>query len=180
MKSLIVKIIVLLEKERQIGKFISKDKPLSVQKANSMKMLTAVFALASILISGCVLRRPEPGSITDEIGEICFFQDLGQPWHAQVKTEGCYSTRCTRQVQKVGNLILDRDNHTMSFEASWVLEETSGFSFGCTDDCMGGGTVDFYIDDLDVGDWTVSFGDEEIGNVLIPSGRLIERQCLSS
>jgi hypothetical protein len=67
----------------------------------------------------------------------------------------------------------------MYFEASWILDETSGFPFGCTEDCMGGGTLDFYLDEIKVGEWRVFFGDEEVGSVIIPSGRFIERQCVS-
>jgi hypothetical protein len=68
----------------------------------------------------------------------------------------------------------------MHFKASWLLAETSGFPFGCSDDCMGAGTVDFYMDELEVGDWTVFANENELGVVIIPSGRLIERQCISS
>jgi hypothetical protein len=186
MMSWSMKILVLLKEERRTGKAIRKGNSLETQKTNSNKLMTNTLALSFILISGCILlsscalRRPEPGSISDEIGEVCFYQQLGLPWRAQVETAGCYSTRCTRQVQKVGSLILDQESHTMHFEASWVLAETSGFPFGCTDDCMGGGTVDFYFDDIEVGDWAVFIGDENIGKVMIPSGVMIERQCLSS
>jgi hypothetical protein len=82
-------------------------------------------------------------------------------------------------VQKTGKLLIDQENRSIHFEASWVLSETSGFPFGCSDDCMGGGTLDFYLDEIEVGDWTVFFGDDEIGSVIIPSGRLIEHQCFS-
>lgn len=138
-----------------------------------------LLVLVSVLVVGFMLRRPEPGTVNNEIGEVCFFQELGQPWHAQVKTKGCYSYRCTRQIQRTGKLVIDQRNHALHFEASWVLVETSGFPFGCTDDCMGGGTLDFYLDDLEVGDWAVFAGDEKIGNVIVPSGVMIERQCVA-
>lgn len=147
--------------------------------SNSNKLLLAVLVLVPMLISGCRFPKPEPGSIVDEIGEVCFFQELGQPWHAQVRTKGCYSYRCTKPIQRAGSLILDRENQSMHFEASWILDETSGFPFGCTEDCMGGGTVDFYLKDLEVGEWAVFLGEEKIGNVIVPSGVMIERQCVA-
>ncbi|NIM93912.1 MAG: hypothetical protein GTO18_09410 [Anaerolineales bacterium] len=148
------------------------------KSSNSLLMITVV-ALVYILLSGCLLRRPEPPSSSEEIGEVCFYQQLGEPLHAQVKTKGCYSTRCTRQVQKVGSLIIDLENRAMRFTASWVLAETSGFPIGCTDDCGGGGTIDFTIETLEVGDWSVYIDGQEIGKMIFPSGRMIERQCLS-
>jgi hypothetical protein len=145
-----------------------------------------VFMLGMLTIAiGTVLytvflnpRRPQPVMTIENRGEICFRIDDVGDMIASVSPEGCFSPGCTQQVQKVGKAVVDRRNLELSFETLFVLAETSRFPFPCIDDCFGGGTIDFNLGMLDVGDYAVWLGDENIGKLMIFSGLPTPRQCL--
>jgi hypothetical protein len=140
-------------------------------------MLT--FAVVAVLFSLFVnVKRPEPGMIIENRGQICFrLNDVGD-MIASVSPEGCFSTSCTRQVQKVGTTIVDKRGFELRFDARFVLAETSRFPLPCIDNCFGGGTIDFNLGMLDVGDYSVWLGDENIGKLMVFSGLPTPRQCL--
>jgi hypothetical protein len=140
-------------------------------------MLT--FAVGSVLYTVFLNpRRPQPAMIVENLGEICFRIDDVGDMIASVSPKGCFSPGCTHQVQKVGKVVVDRWNFELSFETRFVLTETSRFPFPCMDDCSGGGTIDFNLGMLDVGDYSVRLGDENIGKLMVFSGLPTPRQCL--
>jgi hypothetical protein len=143
----------------------------------ALGMLT--FAVGAVLYTVFLnVRRPEPGMIIENRGGICFRVDDAGDMIASVSPEGCFSTSCTRQVQKVGTTIVDRWNFELSFETRFVLAETSRFPLPCIDNCFGGGTLVFNLGMLDVGDYSVWLGDENIGKLMVFSGLPTPHQCL--
>jgi hypothetical protein len=140
-------------------------------------MLT--FAFGAVLFTVFVnVKRPEPGMTIENRGEICFWLDEVGDMMASISPEGCFSTSCTHQVQKVGKAVVDKQDFELRFEALFVLAETSRFPLPCIDNCSGGGTIDFNLGMLEVGDYSVWLGDENIGKLLVLSGRPTPRQCL--
>lgn len=140
-------------------------------------MLT--FAVGAVLYTVFLNpRRPEPPITVENRGEICFWIDDEGDMIASVSPEGCFSPGCTHQAQKVGRVIVDKWNFKLSFETTFVLTETSRFPFPCIDDCSGGGTINFNLGMLDVGDYSVWLGNENIGKLMVFSGLPTPRQCL--
>lgn len=129
-----------------------------------------------LLLAACA--RPEPGSVIDNKGEICFRTDEAGHMRASISPEGCYSTNCTRQVQKVGSVVLDRRNFEIRFDAHFTLAEEKSFLIPCIDNCLGGGTIDFDLGILDVGLYSVWLGDRTIGELSVTSGLPPRDQCL--
>ena len=140
-----------------------------------------VFGIGMLLYSVFVgLKRPEPGLSVVNRGEICFRIDEQGDMLASVVPDGCYSTTCTRQVQQVGKVMLDRRGFEIKFETRFVLAETSRFPFPCIENCAGGGRIDFNLGMLDVGDYSLWHGEEEVGELMIFSGRPTPPQCFSN
>ena len=140
-------------------------------------MLT--FAVGAVLYTVFLnMRRPEPAMTIENRGEICFQVDNVGDMIASVSPKGCFPPGCTQQVQKVGKVVVDRWDFELNFETRFDLAETSRFPFPCSDSCSGGGTIVFNLDMLDVGDYSVWLGDENIGKLMVFSGRPTPRQCL--
>jgi hypothetical protein len=140
-------------------------------------MLT--FAVGAVLFTVFLNpRRPEPPMVIENRGEICFQVDDDGDMIAAVSPEGCFSPGCTRQIQTVGKAVVDRWDFELSFETRFLLAETSRFPFPCIDECSGGGTIVFNLGMLDVGDYSVWLGDENIGKLMVFSGLPTPRQCL--
>ena len=138
-----------------------------------------IFAVGAVLYTVFLNpRRPEPPIIVENLGEICFWVDDVGDMIASVSPEGCFSPGCTQQVQKVGRVVVDRWNFELHFETRFVLAETSRFPFPCIDECVGGGTINLHLGMLDVGDYSVRLGDENIGKLMVFSGLPTPRQCL--
>jgi hypothetical protein len=139
-------------------------------------MLT--FGVAVILYSIFIgVKTPEPGVTVENQGEICFWVDENGDMIASVSPEGCFSTTCTRQVQKVGKAVIDDRDFGLRFETRFVLAEASRFPLPCTDNCSGGGRIDFDLGLLEVGDYLVWHGEEKIGTLMVFSGLPTPKQC---
>ena len=139
-------------------------------------MLTfAIFMLVYSLFGKA--RRPEPLLVVENHGEICFQVDDHGDMIASVSPEGCFSTSCTRQVQTTGKVMVDRRDFEIRFETRFMLAETSRFPFPCIENCMGGGTIDFNLGVLEVGDHLLWLGDVSLGKLKVFSGLPTPRQC---
>jgi len=124
--------------------------------------------------------RPTPMGIVEDYGSICFWYDDQGSIRALVSPLGCYSTTCTRPVSQVGSAVLDQDQYQIHIESSFVLAEDSRFPLPCTENCSGGGTVNFDLGELQVGEYEVLFRGEEVGNLNVYSGRPTPRQCIEN
>jgi hypothetical protein len=122
-------------------------------------------------------RRPTRAGIIEDYQAICFWYDDVGSMQVSVSPQGCYSTTCTRQVSKEGSVVVDRDIFQISIDTQFVLAETSRFPFPCTDNCSGGGTVNFDIGALQVGKYEVLYRGEKAGELSIFSGLPTPRQC---
>ena len=107
---------------------------------------------------------------------ICFWPDVGGIY-AAVSPEGCYSTTCTRPKLQAGTAIVDRQARKIQLETRFVLVESSRFPLPCTENCAGGGTVQFKLGDLIPYDYEVWFRDERVGTLMVYSGRPTPTQC---
>jgi hypothetical protein len=138
-------------------------------------MLT--FAVGSWALSTFILAEPpsQEGTIADW-GQICFWQDQ-DGIYGSISPKGCYSSACTRIVQQAGTAVVDFDRQTIALTARFVLAKTSRFPLPCSDDCLGGGVIQFRIDSLIPNDYDVWFGGQRLGQVKIFSGRPTPRQC---
>ena len=141
------------------------------------RVLAVVYiAGLSLILIAC--SKPEPGTVIDNRGQICFRTAQDGHMLAAISPEGCYSTNCTRQVQKVGSAVLDRRSFELRFDAHFVLGEAKTYLIPCTENCQGGGTIDFDLGVLDVGRYTIWLGNEPIGNLDVTSGLPPRDQCL--
>ncbi len=141
-------------------------------------MLT--FAVGSFLISTFIfVERPmPPGDITDW-QQICFWPEA-DGLYAAISPKGCYSTTCTRPVLQEGTAIVDMAARKIQLTSRFVLAKTSRFPLPCIENCAGGGTVHFVLEDLIPNDYEVWFRDEKVGMLKIYSGRPTPRQCFGS
>ena len=143
-----------------------------------MGMLT--FAIGSFLVTTfTIVDRPIKDGIIEDWERICFWTEADD-LNAVVSPKGCYSTSCTRPKLQVGTAIVDVQNNKIQLETRFVLVKTSRFPLPCTDDCYGGGTVQFKLDPLIPNDYAVWFGDEMVGDLMIFSGRPTPRQCFEN
>ena len=123
------------------------------------------------------VRRPEPVVSIENRGEICFQVDDHGDMIASVAPEGCFSTTCTRQIQRVGKAVVDSRGFEIRFETRFLLAETSSFPLPCVENCMGGGTIEFNLGMLEVGDHDVWHGNEYLGKLKVFSGLPTPPQC---
>ena len=152
-----------------------------------LKYILVFFLGMFILILGYSLitifggfRRPTPSGIIEDYQEICFwYDDLGS-MQASVSPQGCYSTTCTRQVSREGSALVDQDEFRISIDARFVLAEASRFPLPCTDNCSGGGTVNFNLGQLRVGQYQIWFDDGFVGEINVYSGLPTPRQCIDN
>jgi hypothetical protein len=153
-----------------------------------MKLKFAVLFMLGILI-GAVgvyfiktffpVNRPEKGSVVEDWGEICVWQDV-DGIYLSMSPRGCYSPTCTQTIQQTGTAVLDLQNQAIHLTARFVLQETSRFPLPCVDNCAGGGNVLLKLDQLLPNTYTLWFLDQEVGEVNIFSGRVTPRQCFQN
>lgn len=124
--------------------------------------------------------RPTPMGIVEDYGSICFWYDEQGSIQASVSPRGCYSTTCTRQVLQSGSAVLNQDRFQIQIESRFILVETSRFLLPCTENCSGGGTVNFDLGELQVGKYRIWFGDDEVGELNVFSGLPTPRQCIDN
>jgi hypothetical protein len=137
-----------------------------------------VFAIGSLFYSTFIdVKRPESAIVVENRGEMCFQIDDQGNMMASVKPEGCFSTTCTRPVQQVGKVMVDRRDFKIRFETRFVLAETSRFPLPCIENCAGGGRLDFNLGVLEVGDHSLWHGGIGIGKLKVFSGLPTPRQC---
>jgi hypothetical protein len=138
-------------------------------------MLT--FAVGSFIASTFfIVERPVKDGVVEGWERICFWPDVGGVY-AAVSPEGCYSTTCTRPKLQVGTAIVDMKEYKIQLETRFVMVETSRFPLPCTENCSGGGTVQFNLGNLIPHDYEVRFRDGKVGTLMIYSGRPTPRQC---
>ncbi len=138
------------------------------------------FAIGSFIVSTFIfVERPTMDGIIEDWGQICFWPDVGGIY-AAVSPKGCFSTSCTRPTLRAGTAIVDKQEYKIQLETRFVLVETSRFPLPCTENCAGGGTVTFVLDDLIPNNYEVWFRDEKVGELMIFSGRPTPRQCFEN
>jgi hypothetical protein len=124
--------------------------------------------------------KPTTMRIVEDYGSICFWYDDQGSMQASVSPLGCYSTTCTRPALQSGSAVIDQDQYQIDIESRFVLAETSHFPLPCTENCSGGGTVNFDLGELQVGEYEVLFREEVVGNLNVFSGRPTPRQCIEN
>ena len=140
-------------------------------------MLT--FAIGNFIVTTFVLvERPTPVGIIDDWKSICFWPDDGGI-SAAISPRGCFSTTCTRPQYQAGTAIVDVQNYRIQLEARFVVVKASRFPLPCTENCAGGGTVQFNLGSLIPNDYQVWFQDEQVGKLHVYSGRVTPRQCIN-
>lgn len=141
-------------------------------------MLT--FALAAFIVNNFWLTaRPEKNGIVEDWEQICLWQDA-DGIYLSVSPRGCYSTTCTQIKQQIGTAMLDLQNQEIHLDTRFVLLETSRFPLPCTENCSGGGRVQFKVDQLIPNDYKLWFSEQKIGEVHVFSGRTTPRQCFEN
>ncbi len=138
------------------------------------------FAVGYFIVTTFVLvEHPSPEGIIEDWDQICFWLDEGG-LYAAVSPKGCFSTTCTAPKFQAGTAIIDTQSHKIQLETRFVVAKTSRFPLPCTDNCSGGGTVQFKLDRLVPSDYEVWFRDERVGAVKVFSGRPTPRQCFEN
>lgn len=139
-----------------------------------------VFAVGSFIVSTFIIvERPSLDGTVEDWGRICFWPDVGGIM-AAVSPKGCYSTSCTMSKLQKGTAVVDRQAYRIQLETSFVLVETSRFPLSCTNNCAGGGTVQFNLGDLIPNRYEVWFREEQVGELNVFSGRPTPRQCFEN
>jgi hypothetical protein len=142
-------------------------------------MLTLVIGYLLLSVFGG-FRRPSPAGIVEDYGSICFWYDDQGSMQASVSPKGCYSTTCTRQVSQTGSAVLDQDSFQIHIDSRFILAETSRWPLLCMENCSGGGTVNFELGQMNVGQYQVWYGDEIVGEFNVYSGLPTPRQCFEN
>lgn len=138
------------------------------------------FAVGSFIVSTLIfVERPTPEGIIEDWEQICFWPDAGG-LYAAISPKGCYSSSCTRPVLKEGTAIVDTAAYKIQLASRFVLVKTSRFPLPCIENCAGGGTVHFVLENLIPNDYEVWFRDEKVGVLKIYSGRPTPHQCFDS
>ena len=132
-----------------------------------------------IAVTFLFVERPSMSGIIEDWERICFWSDVGGIY-AAVSPKGCYSTTCTRPKLQAGTAFVDSRAYKISLETRFVLEETWRFPLPCTENCAGGGTVQFNLDDLIPNNYEVWFKDKKVGELMIFSGRPTPHQCFEN
>lgn len=139
-----------------------------------------IFAVGSFIVSTFIfVERPVKDGLIEDWEQICFWSDIGGIF-ASVSPKGCYSTSCTIPKLQAGTAIVDVQQSKIQIETSFVLVETSRYPLPCIENCAGGGTVQFHLGDLIPNDYAVWFRDDEVGRLMIYSGRPTPRQCMEN
>lgn len=138
------------------------------------------FAIGSYIVTTFfTMERPLRDGMIEDWEQICIWSDVdGQ--HVAVSPKGCYSTSCTRPKLQTGTAIVDIQNQKIQIETRFVLVKASRFPLPCTDNCNGGGTVQFRLDPLVPNDYAVWYGEEKVGDLMIFSGKPTPRQCFEN
>lgn len=137
------------------------------------------FAIGALLVNIFIhVERPQESSIIEDWEQICLWQDV-DGIYLSISPQGCYSSSCTQIKQQVGTAMLDLQNEEIFLDAHFVLLETTRFPLPCTDNCSGGGRVQFKFDQLVPNDYTLWFRDQKVGKVNIFSGKTTPRQCFN-
>jgi hypothetical protein len=141
-------------------------------------MLT--FAVGSFIVSTFILvERPQQGGIIQDWGQICFTPAEGGI-SSTVTPKGCFSTTCTKPVLQAGTAVVDSREYKIMLDTNFVIAETSRFPLPCTENCAGGGSLNFDLGPLIPNDYQVWFRDQEVGQLLVFSGRPTPRQCFEN
>ena len=141
-------------------------------------MLT--FAIGYFIVSTFIIvERPTMGGIIEDWEKICFWPDESGI-HVAVSPKGCYSTTCTRPTLQAGTAIINLQEYDIRFESRFVIVETSRFPLPCTENCAGGGTVQFNLGNLIPNNYDVRFRDDFVGELSIFSGIPTPRQCFEN
>ena len=141
-------------------------------------MLTLTLA-AFIVNIFWVTARPEKNGIVEDWEQICLWQEP-DGIYLSISPRGCYSTTCTQIKQQTGTATLDLQNQEIHLVTRFVLQETSRFPLPCTENCSGGGRIQFKVDQLIPNDYMLWFLEQKIGEVHIFSGRTTPRQCFEN
>jgi hypothetical protein len=138
------------------------------------------FAIGSFVVTNSWKpENPVQDGIIENWGQICFWPDV-DGLYASVSPKGCYSTSCTHPKLQTGTAIVDVQNRKIQLDARFVLVNASRFPVPCTDNCNGGGTVQFKLEPLIPEKYEVWFKDEQVGELMIFSGRPTLRQCFEN
>lgn len=123
--------------------------------------------------------RPEKGTTVEDWGEICLWQDVNGI-NLSVRPFGCFSTTCTEIREQTGTVFVDTQMQEIHLTSRFILRETSRFPLPCIDNCLGAGIVLFNLSDLLPNNYTLWFKDQEVGEVMVFSGRETPRQCFEN
>jgi hypothetical protein len=153
----------------------------SITKSVLLFILGMVTCAVAAIIRTNVLKpeKPVQDGIIEDWGEICFWPDV-DGLYASVSPQGCFSTTCTRPKLQTGTAIVDVQNRKIQLDARFVLVQTSRFPFPCVDNCSGGGRVQFMLGPVIPNDYEVRFGDLQVGEIHVFSGRTTPRQCFEN
>ena len=139
-----------------------------------------VFAVGYFLVKTFLFpERPQPAAVIEDWGKICFWPGE-QGMLADVAPNGCYSSTCTWPRVQAGSAVVDIQEARIDLKARFVLEEPSPFLLPCSEDCAGGGTVQFQLGALLPNRYTVWFCGQPVGEVNVYSGRPTPRQCFEN
>ena len=122
------------------------------------------------------VERPFSDGFIEDWEEICIWQDM-DGMYASISPKGCYSSSCTRTKEKPGIVIVDLQQNEIRISSRFILLETSRFPFPCAKNCYGGGTIQFKLEGLIPNDYTLSYMNQDVGQVFVYSGRPTPRQC---
>jgi hypothetical protein len=155
-------------------------------KCQNIKIVSAfflgilLFAVGYFIVSTFIIvERPEPSGIIYDWERICFWPDAGGIY-ATVSPKGCFSTACATPKLQTGTAVVDKREYKIELETRFVIANASRFPLPCTEDCAGGGSVQFIFDDLIPSIYEVWFRDELVGELMIYSGLPTPRQCFEN
>ncbi len=103
-------------------------------------------------------------------GKVCFQRGSTDQDLEISFSPGCYSGSCTRVLEKSGRVSVDSDRTIIQFYTRFALHNLD-FPPGtrrCTADCGGGGSLNFNLQNIEPGLYTVKFGSRSVGALEMP------------
>lgn len=121
----------------------------------------------------------EGAVVQENKGRVCFRNLEYSMLQGIIQPQGCYSSSCTDQIQQVGAVTIS-DQNKIQIQSRFVIARNGGLI--CTADCGGGGYVEFDIDQIEQGIYSVWLGEMKLGDIEIPPRypSLNQDTCLSS
>ncbi len=132
--------------------------------------ITTLLVLSLWGLTTWATSRQGPLPVIVNSGIVCFRPSTIPNELLAYITAGCFSSSCTRVLEKSGDAHLDTRQSVIQFSTRFVLQRLDfpPGSRGCTADCGGGGMLEFNLMDVPPGTYEARLGAKSVGKLSVP------------